>query len=715
MKKILIIIIPALLFYGCGVWTNLTTYFNLYYNSSDLFEKAEKDIKDANKDIFSTEPVPLPSGASANINKVIEKCSQILQFHSKSSYVDDALLMIGKCFYYQTYYQKALRKFNELLATQPNSDLILEANLWIGMSQMGMRDYDNATNTLQNVMDIAQKDGKRSILEQAYIEEIKYKISQQDNDGAITLLENFLKTSDNNEFNAEAAFKLGMLYKENGDNPDAIKSFDRVNNYSPTYFVLVNSLIEQGKTLRENQEYEKSLDLFNSMRSQEKYSDAFDQIEVQTGITYVRMNRIDDALQKFTLVDTTYSKTPSAGLAEYEMASIFENSYQNFDSADFYYKKSLSHSLPTEYIKEVRDKEELISKYKINTSNLNRIKKDILYIQHPEEFVKDSLAFEQKISEQKEKLLQEEEKNKNRPTTNRFTQNLQRNIQPTINLQPPKRPTASLDSLTNELVKNKFELGNILFTEFNLPDSAIKYYKDIINNYPETDLKAKVLYAIGSYYLVKNDSVRADSLFNIIYNDYRNESIVNAAANKLNKPLVQFNYDSVESLYTFAENQLDKNKYDSSLVNFYNIYLNHPSSVYAAKALYSYGWILENKLNLTDSAAAIYDTLSKKYPNTIYYNAVKNKLSYYLFAKQRAAKLRADSLNGNIAQDTSSVKSQPGSVVSNEQKINGEKKTDVNQLSDKQIEDRKKEVISDKNTVSNPDTLIRVLRRFNRK
>ncbi len=572
MKKIFIIILPALFLYGCGVWADFSTYFNLYYNSSDLFQQAEKDIKDANNDIFAVEPAPLPGSASTNINKVIQKCSQILQFHANSGYVDDALLMIGKCFYYQTYYQKALRKFNELLSTQPNSDLILEANLWIGMSQMGMRDYTNATNTLQNVIDIARKDGNKSILERAYIEEIKYRISQNDDDGAITLLENFLNTSSNNEYKAQAAYKLGLIYDDNGDYTNAVKSFERVTNYAPTYFILVNSQIDLGKSLRKNHEYEKSVDLFNSMRNQEKYSDSYDQIEVESGITYSKMNRIEEAFQKFRLVDTTYSKTPSAGIAEYEMGNIFENAYQNFDSADFYYRKSLSHSLPAEYIKEVRKKEELIGKYKLSTSGLARITKDIFYIQHPDEFVKDSVEYTEKLKEQKQKILDEEEKNKNRQA-NSFTQNIQRSMQPTFKMVQPLRPTISLDSLTSELVKTKFELGNILFTEFNLPDSAIKYYDDIIENYPESRYKAKVLYAIGSYYLVKNDTVKADSLFNIIYNNYRNESIVNAAANKLNKPLLQFDYNPVDSMYTFAENQLDKNKYDSSLVNFYSIYI----------------------------------------------------------------------------------------------------------------------------------------------
>ena len=105
-KKIvtLLMIGIALSFSGCSVWEDFTTYFNLYYNTTDLFDQAETAIKESQKDPFSLVEVPLPGNAQTLLAKVIEKCSKILQFQSKSSFVDNALLMVGKCFYYQKNY-----------------------------------------------------------------------------------------------------------------------------------------------------------------------------------------------------------------------------------------------------------------------------------------------------------------------------------------------------------------------------------------------------------------------------------------------------------------------------------------------------------------------------------------------------------------------------------------------------------------------------------
>ncbi|NNG27602.1 MAG: hypothetical protein HKM87_08755, partial [Ignavibacteriaceae bacterium] len=76
---------------SCGVWNSFTTYFNLYYNATDSFEKAEEQIFAQQRSLFSTTSLTIPGTANTELDKVIEKCSIILQFHSESGYVEDAL------------------------------------------------------------------------------------------------------------------------------------------------------------------------------------------------------------------------------------------------------------------------------------------------------------------------------------------------------------------------------------------------------------------------------------------------------------------------------------------------------------------------------------------------------------------------------------------------------------------------------------------------
>ena len=137
---------------GCSVWNDFTTYFNLYYNTATLYEDAELEILSQKRDLFATEPLVIPGNAKTSLVKVVEKSSKILQFNSTSSYVDEALMMLGKSFYYQGNYQKSKRKFEELLATDIDDDeIITEANLWIAKNSFELRDFTEALRVIKEV------------------------------------------------------------------------------------------------------------------------------------------------------------------------------------------------------------------------------------------------------------------------------------------------------------------------------------------------------------------------------------------------------------------------------------------------------------------------------------------------------------------------------------------------------------------------------------
>jgi TolA-binding protein len=739
IAKILSIVLFAGLFYSCGVWHNFTTYFNLYYDASDFFNKAEKEINLQKRDLFSTDDIKIPQNANSDLQKVIEKCSQILQFHQNSSYVDDALLMLGKSFYYQANYRKALRKFNELIVTQPHSDLILETNLWVGKTQLGLKDYEDALTTLKTVRKEAIKEDEKQIVQDSFIEEIKYNIAQDNYPDAISLAGEFLKYSDDDKINAQIAYEMGILYEESDSLKQAIASFKKVQDYSPTYETLFNSRIELGKVLRQDKQYQNALDVYNEMRSEKKYADSFNDIDLERGITLLKMDKTEDAVDILLTVDTSKTRTPSQGLASFQLGEVFKNHYKNFDSALVFYNRTVSSTAPKDTITEARNNVTLLDKFKTVYGKLKHDKKELSYALDPELFRKDSIAYQLKLQSEEEaeyakenhylgksavptikdtgkayysilardsilvKLVKdstlskdslhiidstlavdsakikslnntfprrelpiaENESKFNKPESRERNfrdvnpRDHQRNKPKAIKEKPPERPTEPVDTLKYHIIQTEFNLGNILFTEFNFPDSAYSYYNDILTNYPNSPFQARVLFAVGSYYLTINDSVKADSLFNIIYNNYKNERIVNAAADKLGKPLIDFNYDPAQPMYVSASDKMQKAKYDSSITDFYNIYLTHPQSPYAAKALYTTGWILENKMNLNDSAVVVYDTLIKRYPHSEYTTNIKPRVIFYKNEMERIKKAHNDSLKsvesgktGTLASDS---------------------------------------------------------------
>ncbi len=657
LKK-LMFLLPAIFIVGCGIWGDFTTYFNLYYNTTDIFSQAENAIKSEKQDLFSTEELTVPGSAVQLLNKVIEKASQILQFHGQSAYVDNALLMLGKSFYYQKNYLKALREFQELIATQPNSSLILEAKLWIGKTDIKLKNFDEALSILEAVKKQGIEDGKNDIISDAYVEEIKYKLIQHDDAGAISLSKELLNFSKDDERNAEIVYEIGKLYDILNDPENAILAFQKVFDYSPSFEIEFGAHLELGKAYREAGQPDKAMSIFNEMKSNKIYSDSYDQIVLEMGITEVDLKNYSEALNDFKIVDTAYTNSQSAGLANYQLGELYQYHIPNYDSASYYYSKSVTSRLPAEYILDANEYIQRFRKYKTLKDNIAQNYKKKEYIENPEAFIKDSVAF------YSDTLKNQDEKNSNTETpvsTNnsrgRFNEsrfsNLNKNenavTKTAANLKavsgiPPIRPNISVDSINFLLAQNLFELGNLFFTEFNIPDSAFYYYSTILDSFPQSRYQARTMYALGSYYETENENSKADSLFNIIYNNYKNENIVNAAANKLNKPLINLDYDPAIELYANAEKKFLNKDYKESLNEFYNIYLNYPKSALAPKALYASGWISENQLSSPDSAILFYDTLTAKYPRTIYAVKVGQEVSFYNLEKERIRKAYEDSL-----------------------------------------------------------------------
>jgi len=724
-EKIFLLFILLLLIPGCSVWENFTTYFNLYYNADELFQKSEKQIKEQKKDIFSTTPANIPPTANADLQKVIEKCSSILQFSPNSSYVDEALMILGKSFYYQKNYLKARRKFEEMISTQPNSDYILEASLWIGKSDMRLRDYTDGLAILEDVRNKAVEEGEDEFMQEAYIEEIVYYKSVEDYSQAITTANKFLEVSDDDHINAIVWNEVGNLNVIIDDYPAAVEAYKNVFEFSPDYELEVTARISLGKALRKVGEDEEAYTLFKNMRSKDKYSDRYSDIDLEIGITESALGKYDDAISQLTMVDTTYKNTPNAAVAKYEIASIYEYGLNELDSAAVYYKKAATSQLPKEYILPAKDKDALFNRYVSLKKVVNKEDKELFYLQNPEEFKKDSASYVQDslaIAEQirnakelqeiwsglgdllttsdttgyyqdslkvadslivflkdslkyedvnrdsilswvripklddtlliatrfdsmftnrtfdpnaKQKLEQERREKEN--LTNQLTASLPDTLK--FKNNPPRKPKISEDSLKTLITKNQLDLGNLFLSEFDMPDSAYKYYYSNLNEYPNTSYYPTSLFAMGSYYLTINDKEKADSLFNIIYDNYKNESIVNAAAAKLDKPFIDFNYDPALEQYTKAEDLIFEGDFSSALYELNKIPKEFPQSSMAPKAIFAAGWIEENELKNAQAAIIYYDTLIARYPASDYVRVVAPKVSFY---KQEQRKLQLE-------------------------------------------------------------------------
>lgn len=383
-----------LLVSGCSLWTNFTTYFNLYFNTKTLFDEAEEEILTQKRDLFSTDPLMVPGAANTKLVKVIEKCSKILQFHSTSSYVDNALMMLGKSFYYQSNFQKSKRKFEELLVTEPDEDIRLEADFWIARCNIKMRDFLTGLVQLEDVRKRAVEIDNSKIIRDSYLEEIIYRISQNNHSEAIVLSQELLPFVDS-QMKSQVYFELGKLYIETGDLDNAIAAYENVFEYSPDFDIEIAASIKYANTLREAGRDEEALSSFRTMRRQDKFQEKFSEIDLETGVTLLSLERFDEALEQLSMVDTTYRGTTFSALASFYKGKLYEDAFNNYDSASVYYQKAFTSNPPMEYAPRIREKNQLFNRYFSLRKQIDNYDRQLFYVENPEIFKQDSIDYVQ--------------------------------------------------------------------------------------------------------------------------------------------------------------------------------------------------------------------------------------------------------------------------------------------------------------------------------
>lgn len=160
MQKVTFLSLLLLFFSGCA-------YYNTFYNAKVTYGNAMK-VKEnaANKKA----PPDL-------LDKVIEKCGKVIKYHSRSRWVDDAIVLMGKAYLEKGEYEKALRKFDELAIYYPESPFIEEVQYLSGVTYLERGDYGLAIGAFRKVLEIEggrQRDAAAYQIVACYYEKEEY-------------------------------------------------------------------------------------------------------------------------------------------------------------------------------------------------------------------------------------------------------------------------------------------------------------------------------------------------------------------------------------------------------------------------------------------------------------------------------------------------------------------------------------------------------------
>ena len=715
MKKIfLAALILIFIFISCA-------YYNVFYNAKYYFNKGYKATQNNNSDKITTEE-------RNNYQKAIDKSEKLIRLYPKSKYVDDALILLGKSYYYLGDMYRAKNNFNLLKENFPESKFLNEVIIWLARIAIYEKKYDIAETSLKNL-----KYGKltkelmadvHSSLGRLYLNTKRFNDAVKEYTGALKYAEKDKKSG--------YYFTIAACY-------DSLQQYKEAKKYCEKSLKTANSRPERfnarfaiGELEKKLGNYDSAIKIFEKLLLDESNKLRAGRINIKIAECLELKGDVDGAI--ITLEDITqeFKRKKESAEAYYKLGKIFEKEKRDYEKAVFNYgkvKKEYSFS-PFADSAEVRKRDIL---------RMQALKQVIRMAVTGESGEGVSVDFENSTEEdslstvsgdsvntgnkgKSSDLISGQQNNlQNRTNTENERSNLpvdraQRNLleqsEISTDKKKEKKPVENPE-LSNfkkeELDKNLYLLGEIYFTRFALMDSAINMFRNLIENFPESNYSPKALYVL-SYILseVYKDTANADTCYRRIINKYPKSDYANYARTKLGIAPVATRIDSAEAIFLEAEKCLfDKNDPENAY-NLYNkIFKKFPDTDFAAKALFIRGWICETVWDSLDLAAAVYDTLIVNYPETEYATSVKVKLDEYKRGKEQEAKQKdqivkapEDSVNTGVENKDDLFKNKSEKPENDKQKITKEK-TEIKQPVKKKEIDIKAQLNSEKNEAGN--------------
>ncbi|MGC8653360.1 MAG: tetratricopeptide repeat protein [Candidatus Kryptoniota bacterium] len=596
---------------GCFIWntvkstyTNFSAYFNTYYNAKTNYDAAIKEFNNNLKEyriniLSGARPYPFQPGSMAKqkFDVAIEKASKILQFYPDCSFIEDCLYMIGISYYDQGENIRSEKKFMEAMTKFPTSERFAEAKMYYGKIKLREHQYTDARDNLKEALELGRSKRQNEVAAQACDGLADYYLSQNDSARAAAYLDT-ASTYSTRDDAALYACEAGVIFERIGNYNSAIKAYKKANSNAVDIRLKFYSAFYESNIDRIVKRYSLALDMLNRILSDDKYFTYFPLADFMEAKVLADSGSLPTAVQMYQRIDTAYASNEAATRSAFELAKIYYGIVGDFTTSLKFFQRCSSH--PAVY--PISDSASLMVQI-IQDYFVNRYKA----------YLADSLY------QKAETAVQEKD------TSKSYNQ-------------------AELDTLYAHAASANQALAGFFMVRMNLPDSAVVYYKKVVNTFPRSREYPSALYSLGEYYWTKKDTAEGRGYLERLIREHPETNFASAASALLNVPAPVV-VDSSETDYDSILVLINRDKIKPALSALYQFLARYDKSHLYPRALYTLGWLYENRLNLPDSAYTYYKKLSKEFPT----NSLSSTISKAVSGYEMAQLARKDSTSDSTA------------------------------------------------------------------
>lgn len=349
MRNIIIWISVLVLMSGCSTslksnWRNFNAYYNTFYNAQKSYEAGLKKNQAQRREYNPLQPIrihPVPVNAGAqDFDEAIQKSADILRRHSDSKWVDDAIYLIGKSYYYRQDYFSADQKFKELYITTDEPKMQFQSSLWQGRVFLDMELHSEGVAFLNEKMNEYDNVWGNRDKAEAQLLLAQHHVGLGNWESAIENLTVALPTIEVKGYKERGYFLLGQLYERVNAYELAYRAYEEVQDHFSEYRVQYLAQRKRAEVARELGRNDLAFSIFDDMIRDDKNLEYRSELDFELARTEHERDNYRQAEKLYNDVLHNSNSQPPAEIkarAYYGLAEIQRFGYDDFSIAAAYY------------------------------------------------------------------------------------------------------------------------------------------------------------------------------------------------------------------------------------------------------------------------------------------------------------------------------------------------------------------------------------------
>ena len=298
-------------------------YFNTFYTAKKNFEDAEEQMA------LQPDPEARAGASQATLyDKAIQGSSKILLDYSKSKWVDDAVLLIGRSMLAKGDYEAAQLKFDELRTNFPTSDLVHEAVFWSGVAAERDRRRPEAIARYDSLLAMYPQSKRR---DEALLRRANLYLLARDPARAETDLREL--STRKGKIGYDAGIKLAEAMFAARRFADARRGFERVAERAPTEKLRTDARLRMGDADEAMADYAAASETYFTLLREARTEEDRARARLRYASALGLSGKVDQGLEELANVIEDQPRTPWAAEAAFRQGYLHEVIRDDFTAA----------------------------------------------------------------------------------------------------------------------------------------------------------------------------------------------------------------------------------------------------------------------------------------------------------------------------------------------------------------------------------------------